>query len=99
MNGGVQSDLATLVFKNREQLEHFHSRIIIFQQEIILSGEPVSPKRLIFQHMKSFSKSNKTKATIVPNMTDFITLLENNRKYAVYTGENIHGLYCYIEII
>ena len=29
MNGDVRSDLATLAFKNREQLEDFHSRIII----------------------------------------------------------------------
>ena len=38
MNGDVQSGLATLVFKNGEQLEDFNSRIIRLQQEIILSG-------------------------------------------------------------
>ena len=32
MNGDVQPDLATLAFKNREQIEYFHIRIIIFQQ-------------------------------------------------------------------
>ena len=37
MNGNVQSDLATLSFKNREQPEYFHSRILILQQKIILS--------------------------------------------------------------
>ena len=37
VNGDVQSDLSTLVFKNGQQLEYFHSRIIILQQEIILS--------------------------------------------------------------
>ena len=31
MNSGVQSDLATLTFKNGEQLEYFHIRIIILQ--------------------------------------------------------------------
>ena len=38
MNGNVQYDLATLAFKNEEQLEYFHSRILILQQEIMLSG-------------------------------------------------------------
>ena len=33
MNGYVQSDLATLAFKNGEQLEDFHSRILRLQQE------------------------------------------------------------------
>ena len=46
MNGDVQSDLATLAFKNGEQLEYFHIRILRLQQEIILSGEIVSPTRL-----------------------------------------------------
>ena len=32
-------------------------------------------------------------------MTDIITLLDNNGKFAVYTGENIHGIYRYIEMI
>ena len=31
MNGDVQSDLATLEFKNGEKLEYFHSRIIRLQ--------------------------------------------------------------------
>ena len=39
MNGDVQSDLATLAFRNGEQLEDFHSRILRLQQEIMLSGE------------------------------------------------------------
>ena len=59
MNGDVQSNLATLAFKNREQLEDFHRRILRLQQEIILSGEILSPTRLIFQYTKAFSKSNK----------------------------------------
>ena len=53
MNGGVQSDLATLSFKNGEQLEDFHSRILRLQQEIMLYVEIVSPARIIFQYMKA----------------------------------------------
>ena len=49
MNGDVQSNLSTLAFKNGEQLEYFHSRILRLQQEIMLSGEIVSPTRLLFQ--------------------------------------------------
>ena len=47
MNGDVKSDIATLAFNNGEQLEDFHNRIIRLQQEIILSGETVSPNILI----------------------------------------------------
>ena len=47
MNGDVQSNLATLAFKNIKQLKDFHSRILRLQQEIILSGETVSPTRLL----------------------------------------------------
>ena len=38
INGDVQSDLSTLAFKNGEQLEDFHSRIIRLQQEIMIYG-------------------------------------------------------------
>ena len=38
INSNVQSDLSTLAFKNREQIEDFHSRILRLQQEIIFSG-------------------------------------------------------------
>ena len=38
MNGVVQFDIATLAFNNGEQLEYFHGRILIIQQEIMLSG-------------------------------------------------------------
>ena len=38
VEGYVQSDLATLAFKNGEQLEDFRSRILRLQQEIMLSG-------------------------------------------------------------
>ena len=47
VNGDVQSDLATLAFKNEEQLEYFYSIILIIQQEINLSRETVSPTRII----------------------------------------------------
>ena len=52
MNGDDKSDLTTLVFKNRKQTEGFHSRVIITQQEIILSVETVSPAKLLFQYIK-----------------------------------------------
>ena len=45
MNGDVQSDLVTLAFKNREQLEDFHSRILRLQQEIILCVETHQKKK------------------------------------------------------
>ena len=32
-------------------------------------------------------------------MTDLIKFLENNKKQAVYTGGNIHGIYFYLEMI
>ena len=48
MNDYVQSDLSTLAFKNGEQLEYFHIRILRLQQGIILSGETAYPTRLLF---------------------------------------------------
>ena len=53
MNVNVQSDLATLAFRNGEKIEDFYSRIIRLQQEIMLSGEIVSPNRLLIQYMKA----------------------------------------------
>ena len=99
INGDVQSDLATLDFNNGEQLEDFNIRIIRLHQEIILSGEIVSPARLIFQYMKALTKSEKLRAFIAPKMTDLITFLDYNGKYAVYTGGDIHVIYCYLEMI
>ena len=61
MNGDVQSDLATLAFRNGEQPEYFHIRILRLQQEIMISGEIVSPTRLLFQYMKAWTKSEKIK--------------------------------------
>ena len=49
--------------------------------------------------MKVFSKSDKPKELIALNMTDLITSLENNKKYAVWTGGNINGIYRYLEMI
>ena len=99
MNGDLQSDLSTLDFKNGEQLEYFHSKILRLQQEIMLSGEIVSPTRLLFQYMKALTKSEKLRAFIAPKMTDLITFLDNNGKSAVYTGGEIYGIYCYLEMI
>ena len=47
-DGDVQYYLSTLAFKNGEQLEYFHIRILRLQQEIVLSREIVSPNRIIF---------------------------------------------------
>ena len=47
MNGDVQTNLATLEFKKRKNDEVFHERILRLQQEISLSGEPVSPTRIL----------------------------------------------------
>ena len=99
MNGDVQSDLANLSFNNGEQIEYFHSRILRLQQEIMLSGVIVSPTRLLFQFMKALTKSEKLKTFIAPNMTDLMTLLDNNDKSAVYTGRDIHGIYRYLDMI
>ena len=90
MNGYVQFYLSTLDFKNGEQLEVFHIRILRLQQEIMLSGENFSPTRLILQYMKALSNSDKLRYFIAPKMTDIITLLDNNGKSAVYTGGDIH---------
>ena len=78
MKGDIQSDLATLAFSNGEQLEYFHSRILRLQQEIMLSGEILSPTRIIFQYMKTLTKSDKPKSFILPKMTDLITFLDKN---------------------
>ena len=99
MNGGVQYDISTLAFNNREQLEYFHGRILRLRQEIIISREIVSPTRLLFQYTKSFSKSDKLIAFISPKITDLITFLDNNGKSAVYTEGDIHGIYCYLDMI
>ena len=78
MNGDVKSDIVTLAFNNGEKIEYFHGRIIILQQEIILSGEIVSPTRLIFQYMKELSNSDELRAFIAPKMSDLIIFLDKN---------------------
>ena len=65
----------------------------------MLSGEIVSPTRLLFQYMKKLSKSDKIRAFIAPKMTDLITFLDNNMKPSVYIGGEIHGIYSYLEMI
>ena len=99
MNGDVKSDIATLAFKNGEQIEDFHNRIIRLQQEILLSGEIVSPTRLLLQYINALSNSDKLRSFIAPKMTYLTTFLDNNGKYSVYTEGDIHGIYCYLEII
>ena len=65
----------------------------------MLSGEIVSPTRLLIQYMKALTKSEKLKAFIVPKMTDLITFIDKNGKSTAYDGEYIHGIYRYLEII
>ena len=99
MNGDVKYDLATLAFKNGEQLEDFRSRILRIQQVIVLYGEIVSPTRIILQYMKALTKREKLRAFIAPEMTDLIISLDNNVKSNVYKGGDMHGIYRYLEII
>ena len=99
MNGDVKSDLATLALKNGEELNFFYSRTIRLQQEIMLSGEIVFPTILIFKYMKTLSKNDKIRTFIAPNVIYLITFLDNNGKYDVYTGECIHGIYSYLEMM
>ena len=73
--------------------------ILRLQHEIMLSGEIVSPTRLLLQYMKALTKSEKLKAFISPKMTDLITFIEKNGKYAAYEGGDIHGIYRYLEMI
>ena len=56
----------------------------------MLSGEIVSPTRLLFQYMKALTKSEKLKAFIAPKMTDLITFIDNKGKSDVYDGGDIH---------
>ena len=65
----------------------------------MLSGDIFSPTRLLFQYMKALSKSDKLRSFVAPKMTYLITFLDNNKKLAVYTGGNIHGIYRYLEMI
>ena len=69
------------------------------QKEIILSGETVSPTRLLFQYTKDFSNIDKLKEFIAPKLIYITTFLDNNGKSAVYIGVNIHELYHYLENI
>ena len=98
VNCDVQYDLSTLAFKIGCKIEDFHIRILRLQQEVIISGEYVSPTTHLFQYMKALSKSNNIKGLIVAKMTNIITLLDN-RKYAVYTGGNILEIYWYLKMI
>ena len=65
----------------------------------MLSVEIVSSTRLIFQRMKTLSKIDKFRYFIAPKMTYLIIFLDNNGKYAFFTGGDIHGIYRYLEII
>ena len=59
IKGDIQSNLATLMFKNEEELLDFRSIILRVKEEFMLSVENFSPTRLIFQYMKALLKSEK----------------------------------------
>ena len=99
INGYFRSNLAILTFNNGEQLEDFHIRILILQQKIIFYGETVSPKIVLFRYMKVLSNDGKLKSFIGPKIADLIIFLDNNGKSALYKEGNVHGLYCYLEMI
>ena len=65
----------------------------------MLSGEIVSPTRLLLQYMKALTKSEKLKAFIAPKMTDLITFIDKNGKSDVYDRGDINGIYRYLEVI
>ena len=65
----------------------------------MLSGEIVSPTILLLHYTKALTKSEKLRAFIAPKMTYLITFLDNNGKYAVYIGGDIHDIYRYIKMI
>ena len=65
----------------------------------MLSGEIVSPTRLLFKYMKALAMSEKLRAFIAPKMTDLIAFLDKNGKSDVYEGGDIHGIYRYLEMI
>ena len=78
MNVDVQSDLSTLELNQGEQLEGFHIRILILQQEINLSEETSSTTIIILKYTNEFSKYDKLNALISSNMTYLITFPDNN---------------------
>ena len=59
----------------------------------MLSGEIVSPTRLLSHYMKALANSEKLRAFIAPKMTDLITFLDKNGKSSVYEGGEINGIY------
>ena len=65
----------------------------------MLSGEIVSPTRILFHCTKALTNSEKLRDFIATNLTDLTTFLHNNGKSAVYTGGYIHGIYFYLDMI
>ena len=49
--------------------------------------------------MISLSESDKLKEFVAPKITDLITFLDHHSKIAICTGENIHDLYNYLDMI
>ena len=68
MNGDIQSDLATLVFKNGEQLEDFHRIMIRLQQKMILSGELYILKDFSSSTRRNFKREKRSKHSLYPGI-------------------------------
>ena len=65
----------------------------------MLSVELILHTKLILQYMKELSNSDKLRGFIQAKITDIITFLDNKENVAVYTGEDIHVIYRYLEMI
>ena len=65
----------------------------------MISGEIVSPTRLLFHYIKELSNSDKIRAFIALKIIYLIIFFEDNGKCSVYTGGDIHGIYRYLETI
>ena len=49
--------------------------------------------------MKAFSNSDKLRTFIATKIKDLISFLDKNVKSYAYTGEDIHGIYRYLDMI
>ena len=49
--------------------------------------------------MKALTNSEKLNAFIAQKMTDLVTFIDKNGKYAAYEEGDIHGIYRYLDMI
>ena len=66
INGDFQSDLSTLKLNNVEKLEDFNSIVIRLQQEIIISGETVSPTDFSSSTLRKYQRSINSNHSLRP---------------------------------